>query len=302
MAAAGIKQIRRKIRAVANIRKITRAMQMVSAAKLRKVQDRLLSIRPYARKMTEMLQGLQSSLGSVNTPLFQVRDPIRSIAYVVITGDKGLCGAYNANLLRLAEREIKGSAAKSSLVTIGRKANDYFRKTSTPILDSLQGLPTEPTFPQIRQVTRLLVKKFIDGEIDEVKLVYTEFVNAVTFRPRVKRFIPIAPETTAVLPGKSGAAATTVKAPVSAVPYIFEPAPDKILELLLPKYVDIAFYATLLESLSSEHAARMNSMRNATDNAKELGDQLTLEYNKARQAAITRELLDIVGGAEALKG
>lgn len=301
MAAAGIKQIRRKIRAVANIRKITRAMQMVSAAKLRKVQDRLLSIRPYAKKMTEMLQGLQSGVGTVNTPLFEVREPVRSAAYVVITGDKGLCGSYNVNLLRLAEREIRESGAKHSLVTIGRKAHEHFRKTATPILDSLQGLPTEPTFPQIRQVTRLLVKKFLDREIDEVKLVYTEFVNAVTFRPRVRRFIPIAPEATAVLAGKPGPAAA-VKGPVSSVPYIFEPTPERILDLLLPKYVDIAFYATLLESLSSEHAARMNSMRNATDNAKELGDDLTLEYNKARQASITRELLDIVGGAEALKG
>ncbi|MBI3268989.1 MAG: ATP synthase F1 subunit gamma [Planctomycetes bacterium] len=303
MAVASVKIIRRKIRSVNNIKKITRAMQMVSASKLKKVQGRLLAIRPYANKIRELLVGLVQRTGGAvaESPLFRPRAKVAKITLVVLTADKGLCGSYNTNLLRSAHGFVKTRALTTRYYTIGKKANDALRREGAEILQHVHGLPTEPSFAQIRKITQELVKSYEAGETDEVHIAYSRFVNAVTFRPEVFQFLPIQPEKAAAAGGAGAGAAKPAQAQ-QEVEYIFEPEPKEILGRLIPKYIEVLFFRLLLESLASEHSARMNAMRNATDNASDLISSLTLTYNKARQAAITKELLDIVGGAEALKG
>ncbi|OHB71011.1 MAG: ATP synthase F1 subunit gamma [Planctomycetes bacterium RBG_16_43_13] len=308
-AVQSIRVIRRKIRSVGNIKKITRAMQMVSAAKLKKVQERLMQLRPYAGKIRELLDGLTSQVAELKHPLFTPHENIKTIGLVVIMAEKGLCGAFNANMIRnvtnfLAERQSAGPVRKNSqlegfsngagantkIIAIGKKSADYFRRHNFDISAAYTGLPTEVLFAEIQKITKSIVKQFEQGAVDEVHILYTHYVNALKFEPRRVKFLPI--EATVESAGVAKKFTTE---------YIFEPAPEKILERLIPRYVETTFHRILLESMSSEHAARMNSMKNATDNAEELIDSLTLTYNKARQAGITKELLDIVGGAEALK-
>ncbi|HXG60510.1 MAG TPA: ATP synthase F1 subunit gamma [Planctomycetota bacterium] len=278
--------IKRKIRAVGNIRKITRAMQMVSAAKLKKVQERLLELRPYSDKIRELLEGLVAQVRDLDYPLFTPRPQVRSIGLVVMMADKGLCGSYNSNMLRYVQRFREEHPQPARVVAIGRKAAEGLRKMGLEVRAAHTGLPTEVPFAQIQAMTRDLREAFLSGEVDEVYLLFTRYVNALTFRPGHVKFLPVEP------------AARGGPAPE----YEFEPEPARILDRLLPRYVEVSFHRLLLESMSSEHAARMNAMRNATDSATDLISSLTLVYNKARQAGITKELLDIVGGAEALKG
>ena len=285
------REVKRKIRAVGNIKKITRAMQMVAAAKLKKVQVRLLELRPYADKIVEFLQGLSGQVKDLNHPLFVPREKVRRIGVVLVMADKGLCGSYNSNMGRFADRFVKERDKPVVATSIGRKADNYFRKRGTEVRNSYVQLPTEIPFTKIKEMTRGLVDQFVSGETDEVHLLFTRYVNALTFQPGSVKFLPIEPE-----------AAKGDGAPALAHEYEFEPEPAKILEKLVPRYVEVSFHRLLLESMSSEHAARMNAMRNATDSASDLIDSLTLLYNNARQAGITKELLDIVGGAEALKG
>lgn len=289
-AIANIRVIRRKIRAVGNIKKITRAMQMVSAAKLRKVQERLMSIRPYADKISELLQGLAGNVRDMNHPLFTPRAEVKKVAYVVFMADKGLCGSYNSNMGRFAQKTIQERALPFTVTAFGIKSVDFFTRRGDTIRASHTQLPTEVPFVEVQKIVRKLVDLFQSGEADEVQLLFTRYVNAMTFRPGSVRFLPIEPPK--VEEGK----------PVAAREYIFEPEPAKIMDRLVPRYLEVTFHRLLLESFSSEHAARMNAMQNATKSAQELIDSLTLTYNKARQSGITKELLDIVGGAEALKG
>lgn len=298
--------LRRKIRSVANIKKITRAMEMVSAAKMKKVQGKLLAIRPYADKIQELLGGLAATVRDLNHPLFQPRETVKNVALVVISADKGLCGSFNANILRAAFQFVKGSSVKVRVLPLGRKANDFFkRREEVQISGGKIGLSANVTFAETREITRTLLGWFQSGEVDEVHLGFTEFVNAVTFRPRIQRYLPIDAAAAPTKPAGKGPGPEKAEKPAAkagAVEYIFEPRPADILGSLVPRYVEVRFFRTLLESMASEHAARMQSMHNATENAQELIDSLTLIYNKARQAGITKELLDIVGGAEALKG
>ncbi|MBI2932702.1 MAG: ATP synthase F1 subunit gamma, partial [Planctomycetes bacterium] len=268
------RSLRRKIRAVGNIKKITRAMQMVSAAKLKKVQERLMTIRPYADKIREFLEGLAPQVAELKHPLFMPREKVRAIGAVVITADKGLCGSYNMNLLRYAGRFFAEQRKAAKVVAIGRKAVQALRKEGAQIKASHIQLPTDIPFAKIKEMTRELVDMYQSGEVDEVYLIFTRYVNAMTFRPGHVKFLPIEPERKQVK---------------LAYEYEFEPEPTRILEKLVPRYVEVTFHRLLLESMSSEHAARMNAMRNATDNATELIQTLTLQYNKARQAAITKE-------------
>lgn len=312
-----IRLVRRKIRSVANIKKITRAMEMVSAAKLRKVAGRLMAIRPYADKMTELLERLSGMApveapsgdsATARYPLFEERSEVRRTALVAIASDKGLCGSYNANLLRSAAEFVAETPSEVEAVAVGRKANDYFSRSRVPLRLSLAGLPTEPGFQAIRPVVRQVVDDFLSHRTDQVFVLYTQYVNAVTFRCRRVRFLPVRPrrdpERAPVGPESKDPSESQEKkaARGAGVEPFYEPDPERILGALLPRYVEIAFYRMLLESLASEHAARMSAMHNATENAEELIEELTLDYNKARQASITKELLDIVGGAEALKG
>lgn len=279
--------VKRKIRAIGNIKKITRAMQMVSASKLKKVQTRLLELRPYSDKIREFLLGLSSQVADLDYPLFQARAQVKTIALVVVMADKGLCGSYNANMMRYVQKFMDEQKKPVRVIAIGRKSVEWFKKQQVALQAEYIQLPTEIPFSQIKSMTRELVELFTSGGADEVYLLFTRYVNAITFKPGHVKFLPIEADKGSVK---------------LAHEYEFEPEPRKILDRLIPRYVEVSFQRLLLESMSSEHAARMNAMRNATDSATDLISSLTLLYNNARQAGITRELLDIVGGAEALKG
>jgi F-type H+-transporting ATPase subunit gamma len=291
--------IKRKIRSVKNLKKITKAMEMVSAAKLRRAQEALGAVRPYADKLAELMARLSAGGGAseIEAPLLAKRPSVRRAALVVFTADKGLCGSYNSNILRLAEKTLSELPVPADLYTVGRKAGDYFRKQERESLGHWQALPPNVGFREVNEITSQVVGAYLREEVDEVHVLYTEYVNAITFRPRALRFLPFETEAsgaddTAGAAGGGGGQGT----------WIFEPEPEGIFEQLIPRVIEVRFYRLLLEALASEHGARMQAMRNATDNAQELIDDLTLTFNKARQAAITKELLDIVGGAEGLKG
>lgn len=286
-AVQSIRVIRRKIRAVNNIKKITRAMQMVSAAKLKKVQERLMAIRPYSDKIDEFLKELVQQVKDLNIPMFVPREKVRAIGVVVMMAEKGLCGSFNSNMARIANHFLMEKNAPSRCVAIGKKSVEFFKKQGIKTVADYAGIPTNVPFAEIREMTHSVVDLYERGEVDEVHVLYTKYVNAITFKPSLYKFLPIE-----AAKGKDGEPAHE---------YIFEPKPARILERLVPRYIETTFHRLLLESMSSEHAARMNAMKNATDNAEELVESLTLTYNKARQSGITKELLDIVGGAEALK-
>ncbi len=295
--------IRRKIRAVGNIKKITRAMEMVSAAKLKKVLSRLMAIRPYASKIQELMGNLMAGVGETDYRHLKQPEQVKNVAVVVLSSDKGLCGSYNTNLFRMANGFLNAEKAPSvKLLTIGRKARDFYKRERWPVMGSHLGLPVEPTFGQIREILRDLTAAFEKGEIDVIQIAFTEFVNAVRYTPKVIQFLPITGPRVSEREKKKSHAEAAGRSKTAAPEYIYEPEPKKILGTLIPRYVEITFYSILLETMASEHAARMSAMRNASDNAQELIDDLTLVYNKARQSSITKELLDIVGGAEALKG
>ena len=283
-----IRTIKRQIRAIGNIKKITRAMQMVSAAKLKKVQERLMELRPYSDRIRDFLHDLAGQVRELNYPLFQPRSEVKRIGLVVMMADKGLCGSYNSNMMRHTQKFIAGCGKPVTTVPIGKKAVEFCAKQHLDVAASYQQLPATLPFAQIREMTGGLVKMFTSGQVDEVHLLFTRYINALTFTPGKVQFLPVVPEEGDGAGGRTGA------------DWEFEPEPEKILDKLIPRYVEVSFHRLLLESMSSEHAARMNAMRNATDNATELISSLTLIYNKARQAGITKELLDIVGGAEAL--
>jgi len=280
--------VRRKIRAIGNIRKITRAMQMVSASKLKKVQERLLELRPYADGLEEFLRRLAGPPGASGHPLLAPRREIRAVGAVVVMSDKGLCGSYNANMMRHAQRFLEGLGKPVRAVAVGRLAAEFFRRQGVEPEAVYTQLPIRMPIGRIKAMARHLLEMFTSGKVDEIHLLFTRYVNALTFRPGRVKLLPVEAE--------------EPRPTLSRPEYEFEPEPGRILDRLLPRYLEVAFHRLLLESMSSEHAARMNAMRHATDNATDLIDNLTLLYNKARQAGITKELLDIVGGAEALKG
>ena len=283
--------IKRKVRSVSNIKKITRAMQMVSAAKLKKVQVRLQELRPYSDKIVEFMTNLAAQVGDLKYPLFTPRAQVKKIGVVVFMADKGLCGSYNSNMSRYALKFLEARKVPYEAIAVGKKAIEGFKKLNVEPKAQYQGLPTELPFSQIKAMAKQLVDWFLSGAVDEVHLLFTRYVNAITFQPGTVKFLPIEP------PAKKES-----DKPKAAVEYEFEPEPAALLDRLTPRYVEVLFHRLLLESMSSEHAARMNAMRNATDSASDIITALTLQYNNARQAGITKELLDIVGGAEALKG
>jgi F-type H+-transporting ATPase subunit gamma len=283
--------IKRKVRSVSNIKKITRAMQMVSAAKLKKVQVRLTELRPYSDKIVEFMTSLAAQVGDLKYPLFTPRPEVKKIGLVVFMADKGLCGSYNSNMARYVQKFLDGKKKPFEVIAVGKKAVEGFKKNNVAMKSQYQGLPTDLPFSQIKAMSKELVDWFTSGQVDEVHLLFTRYVNAITFQPGDVKFLPIEPP-----------APAAGEKPKAAVEYEFEPEPAALLDQLTPRYVEVSFHRLLLESMSSEHAARMNAMRNATDSASDIITSLTLQYNNARQAGITRELLDIVGGAEALKG
>ncbi|MCL5104741.1 MAG: ATP synthase F1 subunit gamma [Armatimonadetes bacterium] len=282
---ASAKDIRRRIRTVKNIEKITNAMKMVAAARLRKAQERAEAARPYAQKMQEVMMNLASSAGEIEHPLLEVREE-RNVAYVIIGAERGLAGSYNGNVMNKALAELKGRDPDSvKLVLVGRKTIAFFRKRAYPIVGKME-VGAEVNFVDIRAITSQVRAMFESGEVDAVYLVYAKFVTAMRQEPTTVKLLPMEkPNMDEFAPSE----------------FMFEPNADELLGRLLPRYVDTEVYQSLVEAQASEHGARMSAMSAATKNAGEMIDSLTLVYNKARQAAITKEITEIVGGAEALK-
>lgn len=308
------RKIKRKIRSVTNIQKITRAMEMVSASKLKKVQGRLVTLRPFASKLEDIMDNLSHSLSPelMTHPLLHPKTKSlaakRNISLVVIASNKGLCGSYNTRLLTSTEPFIKEqSNSNIKIVAIGKKTVDYFNKTGREIVSAIPQLPKEISLQAAKDIIDPVIRNYEKGLTDEIWVIYTEFVNALSYRPRIKRLVPILGENP-YLTGTHPAGADTGKKDKAAhtiaslgYGYLFEPKPEIVLNMLVPRYLETTFYRVLLDALASEFSARMMAMRNATDNADEVIDLLTLTFNKSRQASITKELLDIIGGVEAMR-
>jgi len=283
---SNIRDIKRRLRAIDNIQHVTRAMKMVAAARLRRAQNRVWAARPYAHKIAEVVGRLAQSPQAKAIPLLAPRE-INKTGYVLITGDRGLAGAYNANLIGMAEECLEQEDHPTALLAVGGKGTRYFLKRPVEMMGYYEVVDDEPRFSQARELARRLMDLYLEGELDEVKLIYAHFHSALRYEIKVERFLPVA--------------APALKAAAEA-DYIYEPHPRRLLEAILPRYCEIKIYQALLEAKASEHSARMVAMESATTNAGEVMEQLTLSFNKARQAAITKEIVEITAGAEALKG
>ncbi len=285
----GLKEIRKRINSVKSTKQITKAMKMVSAAKFRKAQARITELKPYAEKMEQVLAGLAGSVGTGH-PLLEVR-PIKQVEILTLTGDRGLCGAFNTNVMKAAVKTIKELQAQGysvSVSSIGKKGFDLFKRREISLRKSWTGLSGKINYATAQEIAKDLTENFIKGTFDELILVYNEFKSAVVQRVRTSQLLPMAP-----IKGEEKAADT--------VDIIFEPNQQAIFESLVPKNVEIQIFRALLDSQAAEEAARMTAMENATKAANDMIARLTLKYNKARQESITKELMDIVGGVEALK-
>jgi F-type H+-transporting ATPase subunit gamma len=290
---SNLRTLRRRIRSVQNSQKIFKAMEMVAAAKLRRAQLRALAARPYATKITEMLENLAASASDLDHPLLKARE-VKKTALVVITADRGLAGAYNASLIRTAEQRLRASEPGSiALVLVGKKGRDYFRRRKFPILTAHAPVPVEASLEFARELTHELIGRFTSGEVDRVELMYTQFISALRRKILVEPFVPVV--------GRTETQEGAGEAPAAAGSTIFEPDPETIFAELLPRYATTKMFAAMADALASEHGARMIAMGAARKNAGELSESLILQRNRLRQAVITKELLEIVGGAEALK-
>jgi F-type H+-transporting ATPase subunit gamma len=293
---ANFKAIRIRISSVRSTRQITSAMKMVSAAKLRKAQDKIVRLRPYANKLYEILVGLSQSLADseVDNAYGRVSPPDK-VLIVVITSNRGLCGAFNANVIKEARRVVSEKYydqlrnGNLKLLTIGKKGFDFFRKQPVKLLPEQNNLLNDLTFDNVAKVADQIMHSFTSGEFDRVELIYNQFKNAAVQNLTYEVFLPV--QTVPVGKGKS-----------LPVDYIYEPSQEGIVKELIPKSLKIQFYKAVLDSFVAEHGARMTSMHKATDNATQMIKDLTLQYNKARQAAITNQILEVVSGAEALRG
>ena len=290
MAAGQLRQTRRRIRSVQSTAKITRAMELVAASKMRRAQLNALAARPYAERMRWVLADLAETLSQIDPadrhPLIQAREEIRSVDLILVTPKRGLSGALPGNLVRRAAQfvmEREGTPVR--ICAVGRKGRDFMRRTGQKIVAEFLELADYPAYEDVRPIAQVAIEDFITGAADEVWIIYAEFVNTVTQRPQARRLLPIEPPTDAA---------------TEAIDYIYEPGRAEVLEELLPRYLEREVYDAILEAGASEQSARMVAMRNASDNANELVEDLSLEYNRARQESITNELLDIVGGVEAL--
>jgi len=284
---ASLKQIRRRITGISATRKITRAMKMVAAAKMRRAQENMEHARPYSWKLQEVISSLTAHTDPERHPLLSKREPER-IGVVCVTSDRGMAGGFNANICRRTQAVLDEFAGKDvELITLGRKGHDFFKKRSVNIYRYFPGIFQELDFSQAAAVGSEIIKQYIEGAFDRFYIVFNEFKNVMEQTIVCEQLLPIEPQ-----------AEMTTYQPVE---YIYEPDPAAVLEALLPKYINIELWHVMLESFASEQAARMMAMDKATENADELVESLTLQFNKARQAAITKELLEIVGGVEGLK-
>ncbi len=312
-----LKAIRDRIKSVKNTRKITEAMRLVAAAKVRRAQEQVIATRPFADRLAQVLYGLQSRLKfeDANLPLLKQRE-VKTVALLVISGDRGLCGGYNNNVIRRAEirsQELTAEGLDYRFILVGRKANQYFKRREQPIEASFTGMEQIPTADEAAGIADELLSLFLSDEVDRVELVYTRFVSLVSSRPVIQTLLPLDPQGLEVADDEifrlttKGGVFQVEREKMAGLPptdfpqdMIFEQDPVQILEALLPLYLNNQILRALQESAASELAARMTAMNNASDNAKELAKTLNLTYNKARQAAITQEILEVVAGANSL--
>jgi len=286
-----LKSIRRRIASVKSTQKITRAMKMVAAARLRRAQQRITELRPYAQKTAEVLRSVASRAGDDAThPLLEQR-PVKTVLLFVLTSDRGLAGAFNSSIQRAAEkkiRELREEGFTVVLATLGRKGRDYLKRRGLEARHDWSGA-AEGKSEKAQEIARVLIHDFTSGEVDRVVVLFNEFKSAISQKVTFEQVLPIVTAT-----GDAGAA-------TSKADFIYEPSREALLERLLPMYVEVSVFRAMLDSSASEHGSRMTAMDNATNNAKKMISSLTLQYNRARQAAITKELMEIIGGAEAIK-
>ncbi len=290
---ATLRDIKRKIDAVKKTQQITRAMNMVAAAKLRTTQQKLDQFVPYATQLTEIMNRVAAGVEPEGFPLLMAHEEVVKVELISLTADRGLCGAFNTNLIAAADKFIQGKEQEGlevSVTQLGRKGRDFFRRRKRPLRTFHEGMLNNPNYGDASALGQEVIDLFLTHEVDEVYVCYSEFVNMVTQRPVVKKLLPIAPETME----EEGQEQEQLE-------YIFEPSREGVLNDLLPNYIKLQLLEAFFQTAVSEHAARMTAMDNAVKNCKEMVRDLTLIYNKARQAAITAELMDIVGGVEALK-
>ncbi|MFM7312264.1 MAG: F0F1 ATP synthase subunit gamma [Cyanobium sp.] len=315
---ANLKEIRDRISSVKNTRKITEAMRLVAAAKVRRAQEQVLRSRPFADRLARVLQNLQTRMRFeiADAPLLDQRT-VQTITLLAVTGDRGLCGGYNANIIKRTEQrfaELKSQGYEVDLVLMGRKAITYFqnRASQYKIRATFTGLEQVPTAAEANQIANEVLAEFLSGSTDRVEIIFTKFINLVSSQPVLQTLLPLDPQGIAVeddeifrlitRDGRLGVEVGKVESSQSALPsdFVFEQNPDQLLNALLPLYLSNQLLRSLQEAAASELASRMTAMNNASDNAKALAKTLTLDYNKARQAAITQEILEVVGGASAM--
>ena len=294
-----LRDIRKRIRSVKNTQQITKAMKMVAAAKLRKAQDAIISARPYAQMLDGMIADLAARSETMAHPLLTSR-PVKKVELVVLTSDRGLAGGFNSNVIRRASRflyENEKAYERIQLSTIGRKGNEFFRRRNVPIRKDFAGLYSKVSYRTASDLAQELSGSFLAGEVDAVFLTYNEFISAISQRVTLVQLLPLQ----AFPPAEAGGAPPAGTLAAGEVDFQYEPDRQQVLERLVPQALAIKFYRALLESIAAEHGARMSAMENATSNAADMISRLTLTYNRTRQAVITKELMEIVSGAEALK-
>ena len=310
---ANLKEIRDRISSVKNTRKITEAMRLVAAAKVRRAQEQVLRSRPFADRLARVLQNLQTRMGfaGADAPLLAARD-VRRITLLSVTGDRGLCGGYNSNIIKRTEQrfaELKGQGYEVDMVLMGRKAITYFQNRNYPIRATFTGLEQVPTAAEADNIASEVLAEFLSGSTDRVEIIFTKFINLVSSQPVVQTLLPLDPQGIAVSDdeifrlitrdGQLGVEVSKRENASAPLPsdFVFEQSPEQLLNALLPLYLSNQLLRSLQEAAASELASRMTAMNNASDNAKALAKTLTLDYNKARQAAITQEILEVVGGS-----
>lgn len=292
-------ELRKRIRSVKNISKVTNALSAVSASKARRAEKQVKATRDYAEKAYEILNNLASQASTNAHPMLSSREIVKRTAVIIYTGDRGLAGAYNSNVLRLAENFINSIETPVEVIAIGRKARDIMIRRGYTVEATFSGMPDPPSAKDIYPIARIVSDEYLAGKYDEVFICFTDFINLASAKPTVKQLLPLKPL------DHDGMALSEYLSESTAIEsreatYAYEPDPEKLLDIIVPRFTELQLYQALLEALASEHSARFMAMQNATENANSLVESLTLERNKVRQTAITNEILDIVGGAEAL--
>ena len=288
-----LRTIKRRISSVKSTQKITRAMELIASSRIIRAQQRVDAARPYSEEMRRLMASVAANAGTIDHPLLKERDEVQSVGTVVVTADRGLAGAYNSNVIRAAEHDMREHGKDNRLFLVGKKGVTYFRFRGYEFEESWMGNSEQPRVEDARNVAKAVADEFSEGKVDQVKLAYTRYESAMTQRPTVVQLLPLPKEELEELQEE--------QEDKQGPQYVFEPDPEQILNYLLPRYVEGLILQGLLEAAASEHAARRRAMKAATDNADDLMDSLTRTYNQARQAEITTEIMEVVGGAEALR-